>query len=428
MKKLILTVENNSIGAEMGIEPLDKLLSIDGVKVADVFDYRMAIANDEIEILIEKPNGEQWLLEIEKDEDEDLGLVFESGLMDDVRKCANNCVFCFIHQNPKGTMRDTIYFCDDDYRLSFLHGNYITLTNMTQGDVGRILAHRLSPINISVHTTDEMLRVKMMGNGRAGESLGYMRQLAQGGIALGLQIVLCKGYNDGEHLDKTIHDLSRLVPPGGGGFSLSVVPAGLTKYREQNGLTNLEPFSQADCKKILRQVEAWQSRFLSELSTRFVYAADELYVKAGVALPPYEAYEDFLQIENGVGMMAEFKRDFNNVTCSFDAKATMVTGMAAYDFMCDLNLPMDIAAIKNDFFGENVTVAGLLTGQDIISQLEGRSLGDVLLLPANCLRHGENVLLDGVTTDDISKALGVTVLVAEPTAQGLANALTGGIV
>jgi len=409
--KKIIGVEADSIAEEMGIEPGDSLISVNGNKIQDVFDYRLIEGDVDIEIL--KANGEEWLLETEIYEGEDIGLIFEDGLMDDVRSCANNCVFCFIHQNPRGIMRKTIYFKDDDYRLSFLHGNYITMTNMHQTDIDRILAHCLSPINISVHTTNALLRSKIMGNKRAGECLPYIEQLAQAGIDLGLQIVLCKGYNDGKELDKTITDLGHLMQYGVD-LSLSVVPAGLTRHRD--GLPSLQPFSESDCADIIRQVDAHQQRFLAEFGTRFVYCADEFYVRAKVTLPNYDVYEDFPQIENGVGMMAAFRREFEQAPRhDIKDRYTMVTGFAAYDFMQDVcrGLPIDIVAIRNDFFGESVTVAGLITGGDIIKQLKGRNLG-TLLIPSNMLRAGEEIFLDDVCLADVSRELGINVLTLHP--------------
>jgi len=429
MKRLITAVEEDSIAEEIGIESADSLLTLNGTATFDVFDYHMAMAADFVEVLVEKADGDQWLLEVDKDGYEDLGLTFENGLMDEMHICTNNCVFCFIQQNPKGIMRDSIYFCDDDYRMSFLHGSYVTLTNMEARDVERIINQRMSPINISVHSTDEKLRVDMMGNKRAGSSLKFLNQLAAGGIALGMQIVLCKGLNDGKRLDKTIEDLSKLVPYGGGGFSLSVVPAGLTRYRAENGLASLEPLSSDDCKNLIAQIEQWQKHFLQELGTRFVFLADEAYVKAGTNLPPFEAYEDFLQLDNGVGMLTSFAHEFNNrrgELCSPTTKVTIATGLAAYDFLRNLipqEWQIDVKSIKNDFYGENVTVSGLLTGRDIINQLKGQPLGDVLLLPSSCLRYGEEVLLDDVTISDIAKELSVKVLAVDPNGKDFTEAL-----
>lgn len=433
MKRLIRNVDKYSIAAEFGIEVGDKLVAKNGTADFDIFDYYLAIAGTHMNILIEKPDGSQFLFDFDKDENEDIGLGFDTRLMDDERICSNNCIFCNIDQNPKDIMRDGTYFKDDDYRLSFMQGNYISLTNMTKHDVERIIRHKISPINISIHTTEPSLRSKMMGNRSAGKCLKYLDKLAAGGISMNFQIVLCKGINDGKHLDKTIHDLSKFVPKGvnGGGFSLSVMPVGLTQYRHKNGLAYLEPLTIEDCKQAIEQIEAWQLRFLKELGTHFVYASDEFYAKTGAKLPLIEVYEEFLQFENGVGMMTLFK-DMFEYACRMGriepplTKVTLVTSVAAYDFLKSLDLPygnLDIVPIKNDFYGEHITVSGLLTGQDIINQLKGRKLGNIVLLPSNCLRRTEEVLLDGTTISDISKALDVEVKAVLPTGEGFANAL-----
>lgn len=446
MKRLISAVSKNSIAAELGIKPKDILVSINGTTSFDFLDYLEAMAGSSMEILIEKTkDSEQLLFDVEKDEFEDLGLTFADGLMDNMMSCRNNCVFCFIHQNPKGVLRDSIYFCDDDYRLSYMHGNYITMTNLDDRIIERIIKHRISPINVSVHTTDKNRRSYMMGNRRAGRNLKYLEQMARGGIAMGMQIVLCKGLNDEETLDKTIYDLSRLLLPHGvDGFSLSVVPVGLTKYREENRLHHLRSLNDFDCANVIAQVEAWQDKFLKELGTRFVFAADEFYLTSGMNIPPYESYENFPQIENGVGMIASFKHDFEaargggtlppglsapRALWSPGTKVTMITGVAAQNLMRELTPPeIDIKVIRNEFFGENVTVAGLLTGRDIITQLKDKPLGDVLLMPASCLRRGEEVLLDDISISDISRELGVRVLAINPTGTDFAEALKGGTV
>jgi len=427
MNKTITAIDPGSIAEELGITPGDILISIDGRTIQDVFDYRMAIAGPDFEMLVQKGvDGEEWLLAIEKDDDEDLGLGFADGLMDDVKSCANNCIFCFIRQNPAGIMRDTIYFRDDDYRLSFFHGNYITLTNMTQADVDRILAHRISPINISVHTTNGDLRAKMLDNPRAAETLAYIEQLAAGGISLGLQIVLCKNYNDGAELDSTIGDLARLAKQYRGDYSLSVVPAGLTRHRE--GLPPILPFTQEDCRAIIAQVEHWQTHMLSEIGTRFVYCADELYITANTPLPPHAAYEDFPQIENGVGMIAAFRHDFEQALQELDTtttpyrKITIVTGIAAQAHIADIcrlccehfrDLQIDVVSIRNEFFGHAVSVAGLLTGQDIAAGLAHKDLGDLVILPKNCLRRDTDMLLDNMTVTELAARLDTKFIAAD---------------
>jgi len=444
MKKIIHEVEIDSIAHEMGIESGDYLISINGEKIVDVFDYRMAIDDEKLELVIEKSSGEEWILDIEKDEDEELGLVLAggaSGMMDKPRSCANKCVFCFIHQNPKG-LRQSLYFQDDDYRLSFLHGNYITLTNLVQRDIDRILKHHISPVNISIHSTDPEIRRTMMGNKNAGDSLKYLSQLANGGIALSLQIVLCKNYNDNKHLDKTIYDLSRYVPKGAkaSGYSLCVVPAGLTRYREENGLAKIVTLNKEDCINVINQVEYWQNKFLGELGIRFVYAADELYLKAEKKFPSIEAYEDFSQIENGVGMISLLKHEFygiikNTVPKNIKKrKITLATGVAAYELiqgLCKelervyLGLETEVIAIKNDFFGHGVIVSGLMVGNDIISQLKQKELGEDLLLPDCCLRRGEEVLLDDMSLTDISKELNVKITSVPNSAQDFIKAVLG---
>ncbi|MCL2573623.1 MAG: DUF512 domain-containing protein [Defluviitaleaceae bacterium] len=431
MKRLITNVDKYSIGAELGIEVGDKLVAKNGTANFDIFDYYLAIGDTTMNVLIEKPDGNQFLFDIEKDNNEDLGLGFQSTIMDDERVCENKCIFCFADQKPKG-MRDAEYHKGDDYRLSFMHGNHISMTNMTSRDVDRILQHRISPINISVHTTDEKLRAKMMGNRNAGKTLKYLKKLAKGGVAMGMQIVLCKDINDGEHLEKTIHDLSRLVPKGvnGGGFSLSIVPARLTSHREENGLPHIEPFTDEDCKQIVERVEAWQLRFLNELGTHFVYASDEFYLRAGVELPSIEVYEEFLRIKNGVGVLTLFSDEF--AYTSRDGlrppgmRVTVVTGLATAEFMRKLTLPfvnVNVMPIENNFYGKNITHSSYLTGQDIVEQLKGKTLGDVVLLPASCLRYGENVLSDGMSVYEISQELGVEVLAIIPTGGAFVNAL-----
>ena len=426
MKKLITAIMPGSIAEELNIKAGDTLLAVNGGNVADVFDYRLAMAAETVEILIQKADGDRWLLEIEKDEDEDIGLVFAGSLMDSVRACANHCVFCFIHQNPRD-MRPTVYFKDDDYRLSYLHGNYITLTNMTPADIDRILAHRLSPMNISVHTTNPALRAKMMGSTAAGDSLDFLHRLAQSGIDLGLQVVLCKDFNDGEELDRTIADLGRLIWDGKGAYSLSVVPVGLTCHRD--GLAPLLPLSPADCAAAIAQVEAFQRHFLREIGTGFVFCADEMYVRAGLPLPPYESYEGFPQIENGVGMMAAFRHEFYAAfrPQALDPDLLVVTGHGAYPFLTEICRPIgvEVAAVDNKFFGSSVNVAGLLTGSDIIAAFCGKVRGRRLLIPTSMLKADEDVFLDGLTPQDVAAALGADVVPVYPDGEEFAKELMG---
>jgi len=423
MKKLITGIEDGSIAAELGIKAGDFLVAVDGQVVVDVFDYRMAQFEEDVELLIES-GGEQVLFEIEKDAYEDLGLVFEEGLMDTMRHCGNKCIFCFIDQNPPG-MRETLYVKDDDYRLSFLHGNYITLTNMTDTDVERLLKHRISPVNVSIHATDPELRVMMMGNPQAGRSLEFLGRLAAGGIVLSLQIVLCKGINDGAQLARSIEELGRYIPDDGGGCSLSVVPVGITKFRE--GLHPLEPFDADDCKQVIEQVNEWQKKFLEEKECRFVFAADEFYLKAGLPLPDYDEYEDFPQIDNGVGMITAFSDEFEDAEGLMKQNVSLVTGVAAAPFLRELaGEYVQVIEVVNHFYGEHITVAGLLTGRDIVEQLKGRELGERVLISKSCLRDGEDVFLDDVSLDELIQELGVPVIAIEPDGTALVQVLLTG--
>lgn len=434
----IFGVEPGSIADEFGVEPGDFLISVNNNNINDVFDYRYLIKEEYLEILLEKADREQWLLEIEKDSDEDLGLVFESGLMDKERSCKNKCIFCFIDQLPKD-MRKTLYFKDDDFRLSFLTGNYVSLTNAEYSDIERIIYYHLSPINISIHTMDAELRRFMLKNPSAGDVADHIKRLADAGIEMNFQIVLCKGINDGENLDHTIKSLTRFIPAG---KSLSVVPVGLTKYREQNGLPYLYPFIHEDYTNIIRQIQDWQSKLKAEYGTNFVFASDEFYLKAGLPIPEYSEYEDFPQIENGVGMLTMFKNEFyeslkyfkntemignetpaqpTNHQYSMHKKISLATGLAAYDFMYKLSkdlmlafpwLDIDVYGIYNEFFGENIDVSGLLTGRDIISQLAGKQLGNALFIPINSLRAGEDIFLDDISVEELGKNLDVSVIPA----------------
>ncbi len=417
MDNIIIKIEKNSIAEELGIEPGDVLESINSQPVTDVFDYRFIIQNEYIKLGIKKKSGQVAVYEIEKDEACDLGIVFESGLMDKAKSCANKCIFCFIDQLPKN-MRQTLYFKDDDSRLSFLSGNYVTLTNMSEVDLDRIIYYHLSPINISIHTTDPELRVFMLKNPKAANVLEQMERLNSAGIQMNFQIVLVKGVNDKERLDKTIADLVKYIDKQA---SLSVVPVGITKHRD--GLFLMEPFTKEDCISIIKQVEGWQRKFLSEFKTRFVYAADELYIKGGLTIPNYEAYEDFPQIENGVGMIALMAFEFTSAIKKIKIKAkkkhiSVVTSIGAFDFINGLagklkrkfaGLEITVYAVENNFFGEHVTVSGLLTGGDIINQLKDKSLGDLLLIPANCLRADTTVLLDDITIEQMEARLNVKI-------------------
>lgn len=412
-----------SIAEELELEAGDVLIKINDEELEDIFDYQFLIQDEYLEILIEKASGELWKLEVEKDMDEDLGLVFENGLMDEYRACRNKCIFCFIDQMPKG-MRETLYFKDDDSRLSFLQGNYITLTNMSDKDIDRIIRFHLAPINISFHTTNPRLRCEMLHNRFAGESLKKAERLFESGIEMNGQIVLCKGVNDGEELCRSIEDLGKYLPHL---KSVSVVPVGLTKYRE--GLYPLEPFGKEDAKEVLDIIHAAQSDFWKRFHTHFIHASDEWYLLAEEPLPEEERYDGYLQLENGVGMLrlfieqvreAFFKRQGDETRREVSI-ATGLLSAPVLDALCQEgkekfpNLKVHIYPIRNDFFGENITVSGLITGQDILAQLAGRPLGERLLLPCNMLRSGEDYFLDDIKVSEIEEKLQTPIVVtAQP--------------
>ena len=432
---LIKNVIADSIAAEMGIVPGDMLLEINGTFPEDVFDYQFMATGEDVELLILKPDGEEWVLEIEKEENEDLGLEFENGLMDEYRSCQNQCIFCFIDQMPPG-LRETLYFKDDDARLSFLQGNYVTLTNMSEHDIQRIIRYHLEPINISIHTTDPSLRTMMLGNRFAGEALKKIELLYQAGIAMNGQIVLCKGINDGSNLKRTIHDLSAYLPYL---KSVSVVPAGLTKYRE--GLYPLRHLEQGDATKVLDLIHDFQRHFFKKHGLHFIHAADEWYLLAGTSLPPAASYDGYPQLENGVGMMRlllnefeavlpEFIQKFGNMTTAY--QLSMATGLLAYPYLCSFanrlmecfpQLTVHIYGISNHFFGERITVSGLLTATDLIEQLGGKKLGKCLLLPENILRDGEAIFLDGFTVSQVENALQVPIDIVKSSGRDLIEAV-----
>lgn len=433
MEHRIVSVEESSIAEELGIERGDVLVSVNSADVEDVFDWRQMTREELVTLLIRKPNGEEWELEIEKEEGEDIGLVFESDLMSDYRSCSNQCIFCFIDQMPPG-MRPTLYFKDDDSRLSFLQGNYITLTNMREKDVDRIIRYRMEPMNISVHTTNPELRVKMLHNRFAGKVLAYLDRFYEAGLKMNGQIVLCKGYNDGKELERTLSDLYRYVPVL---ESLSIVPVGLTKYREN--LTKLEPFTKEDAIEVIRVAEAWQKKAFREKGLHFVHPSDEFYLTAGLPFPEESRYDGYLQIENGVGMARSMLNDAERAVKrqkkdGAKEPVTFATGVLAAplleeaDRMVREKFPGHenrIVAVKNRFFGETVTVAGLLTGHDVIDALKGTDLGKALFLPSCMFRSGEEVFLDDVTRTDAETELGVPVFILKNTSKALIHAMTG---
>jgi len=416
----ITVVETGSRAEKAGVLPGDELVSINGEEIRDVLDYRFYLADKTIvlSLLREKTPYEVTL---KKGTYDDIGLDFSTPLMDEKQACRNKCVFCFIDQLPKG-MRKSLYFKDDDSRLSFLHGNYITMTNMTDRDIDRIVKMRFSPINVSVHTTNPELRVKMMKNKRAGAVLSYLPRLAGAGIELHCQIVLCRGLNDGAELDRTMRDLAALAPAVD---SVSVVPAGLTDHRD--GLYPLTPFTPDECAAVIKQVDAFASECREKHGSRLFFCADEFYLSAKLPIPEESYYEGYPQLENGVGMIRSTLEDFRyelSSASSADHAApprtvTIATGVAAEGLMRELarmtmekypHLTVRVKTILNDFFGHSVTVSGLLTGQDMLRQLTGFPIGDALLIPSSSLRAGEDVFLDDMTLSDLSAALSVPVI------------------
>lgn len=437
----ISDIFEGSHAAKAGILPCDVLVSIDGNEINDVLDYRFYLTNEKIELLILR-DGKEFSVVIEKDEYEDIGLDFERPLMDKKHSCENKCVFCFIDQLPRG-MRKTLYFKDDDSRLSFLHGNYITLTNLHDSDIDRIIKMRISPVNISVHTTNPALRIEMMKNKRAGEVLSYLDRLAEAGISLCTQIVLCRGLNDGEELMRTMRDLSRL---GESLVSCSVVPAGLTKFRDK--LYPLSPFTKEECGDVIDMVEGFAAECYEKLGTRLFFCSDEFYLKAERELPSEEYYEGYSQIENGVGMITSLSSEVADELLYFDEyfedflakykKKRMVsiaTGAAAFDCISSLasaieeksegRLEVKVYKIINRFFGESITVSGLLTGGDMYDQLKDKELGSVLLIPSNTLKADEDIFLDDMTPGELSEKLGVRIFPSPDNGAGFIRAILG---
>ncbi len=438
---IIKKVNIDSIAYEMDIEEGDVLLAINGQEIEDIFDYQYLCEDEEITVLIRKKDGQEWELLIEKYQDEDLGIEFEQGLMDEYRSCRNKCIFCFIDQMPKG-MRDTLYFKDDDSRLSFLQGNYVTLTNMSDKDVDRIIRYHLSPINISFQTTNPELRCKMLNNRFAGEALTIVDRFFEAGITMNGQIVLCKDVNDGDELEKSISDLTKYIP-----FleSVSVVPVGLSKFRE--GLYELAPFSKEDAEKTLDIIEGWQKKIYSEHGIHFVHASDEFYILADREIPKEESYDGYLQLENGVGMVRSFMDEFEEAYSILKKKAdkdfslkeldrdiSFVTGRLFYPYLIKMTdklmelfpkLTIRVYDIRNDFFGETITVSGLLTGQDILAQLKGKALGDVLYLPQCLLRSGEEVLLDDMTVSELKISLQADIDIVKSSGWDLVETVVG---
>ena len=428
----IAAVAPGSIAEELELAPGDVILAINDQELEDIFDYHYLVEDEYLVMLVEKPDGEQWELEIEKDMDEDLGITFENGLMDDYKSCSNKCIFCFIDQMPPG-MRDTLYFKDDDSRLSFLQGNYVTLTNMKQKDIDRIIRYRLDPINISVQTTNPELRCMMLHNRFAGDALKKIDTLYEAGIRMNGQIVLCKGVNDGAELERSIRDLMKYQPYM---ESVSVVPVGLSKFRE--GLYPLEPFTKEDACEVLDLIHRWQEKSMQMHGTHFVHASDEWYLLAERELPQEDNYDGYIQLENGVGMLRLLQEEFSEALAeapgdeSLVKEVSIATGRLAAPHLEQLMgllaekypyVRVHVYPIRNDFFGEMITVSGLLTGQDLKNQLSVAPLGEKLLLPCNMVRSEEQDFLDDVTVEELEKTLQVPIDIVKSSGVDLLDAI-----
>ena len=429
----ISQVKEGSIAWELELEPGDELISINGETIEDVFDYHYLVNDEYIELLVRKPSGEEWELEIEKEFEEDLGIEFENSLMDEYRSCRNKCVFCFIDQMPPG-MRETLYFKDDDSRLSFLQGNYVTLTNMSDHDIDRIIHYHIAPSKISFQTKNTKIRCKMLNNRFAGDIFPKVQRLFEAGIEMNGQIVLCKGLNDKEELERSIRDLTQYLPHL---RSVSVVPVGLSKYRD--GLYPLEPFTKEEAEQVIATIESWQKKIFPEYGVHFIHASDEWYLLAGRELPEEERYDGYLQLENGVGMLRLLDTEVTEAlkdkpSDNRKRKISFATGKLAYPYIRRYadkvnekfpHIEIQGYEIRNDFFGERITVSGLLTGQDIMKQLADEDLGECLLLPCNLLRSGEDVFLDDKTVGEIETALNVPVQIVDETGADFVAAILG---
>ncbi|MCQ2523290.1 MAG: DUF512 domain-containing protein [Lachnospiraceae bacterium] len=435
---IVSSVLAGSAADSAGIKPGDLLISINDEPVVDIFDYRFNSLSAEVDLVLER-DGKQFSLHVSKEESEDMGLDFENGLMDNYRSCHNKCIFCFIDQMPPG-MRETLYFKDDDSRLSFLQGNYVTLTNMSDKDVDRIIKYKMEPINISFQTTNPELRCKMLNNRFAGNALKIADRFYEAGIVMNGQIVLCKGVNDKDELKRSIEDLSKYLPVL---ESVSVVPVGLSKYRE--GLFELEPFTKEDAIEVIDTIESYQKKFYEEYGLHFIHASDEWYITAGREVPEEERYDGYLQLENGVGMTRLMENEFDE---AFDAlnkspiakffmkkyEATIVTGRLFFPYLKKFadkvmnefpKIELDVVPIRNDFFGELITVSGLLTAQDIIKQLKERGYKKNVLLPRNVLKADEPIFLDDMTLDEFTKELNANISTTQNGGEGLLSSMLG---
>ena len=415
INNIISKVYKDSIAEEIGIEVDDLLISVNNQAIHDIIEYRFLLSDEYLEVEIQKINGEVYVYEIEKDYDEDLGIEFTNPIIDKAKSCRNKCVFCFIDQLPEG-MRETLYFKDDDSRLSFLQGNFVTLTNMSEEDINNIIKYRISPINISVHTTNPELRQTMIKNKFAGELYSIMKRLADAKIQMNCQIVLCPGYNDKEELTRTIKDLETLYPYVN---SAAIVPVGITKHRGH--LPNLEIFNEKTANETIDQVHELQKMYLEKRETRFAFLSDEFYIMANRKLLEYDEYEGFIQFENGVGMISKLEREIQNHLkklskdqISKKKKVSIATGHSSFEFIKKMakeimdicpNMQINVYKIKNNFFGETITVSGLITATDIIEQLKNQDLGETLYIPRNMLKSDEEIFLDNITLEELNETM-----------------------
>lgn len=433
MSNKITNIINGSIAEELEIEVGDVLVSINGNEVKDIIDYKFLLADDYIEVEIEKKNAEIWTLEIEKEYQEDLGIEFGGGIMDKAKSCSNKCIFCFIDQLPKG-MRESLYFKDDDSRLSFLQGNFVTLTNMKEEDIYRIIRYRISPINISVHTTNPELRVEMLNNRFAGKLFERMKRLADAGISMNAQIVSVPGINNGDELKRTIKDLYTLYPQVS---DVAVVPIGITKFRQ--GLKHVETYTKQESIEEIERVKELQDIYMKEIGKPFVRLSDEFYLVAGKEIPNQEFYDDYHQIEDGIGMVRCFRDAIDDTLKDLDENMkgsfSIVTGTLAYPELLEAslkiknknpNIKLDVYGIINNYFGPTITIAGLLTGTDIIDQMKGVINSKYLIMSNNMFRKGyeladssEQIMLDDTKIKDIEAALDVKVIVVDYTGEDL---------
>ena len=432
MSVIISSVDASSPCAKKGTRAGDTLISINGNEINDVLDYRFYLQDQKLLIAYLDQNGKAKKVTVKKDTFDDIGLSFESYLMDEQHACSNNCVFCFVHQMPKG-MRKTLYFKDDDSRMSFLFGSYVTLTNLCEREVQRIIDMHISPVNVSVHTMNPALRVEMMKNKNAGECLKILPRLAAAGIELNTQLVLCPGINDGPELEYSLAELEKLMPSL---RSIAAVPVGLTKYRDH--LPHLEPYNKETARAVIETMDAFGEKCLARYGRRVAYCADEFYLNAELPLPDSSYYEDFPQLENGVGLWKSLEAEFLDALDASDApydadfSVSLATGVAAYPLLQFFKKQLlahypraqiDVYCIENDFFGHSVTVAGLITAQDLIAQLKGKQLHGRLLIPSVMLKNDEDIFLDDYSLEDVEKALGVKIQVTENNGEALLAAI-----